>query len=187
MTGKTHTIGEVSISPGALEAIWQRQATEEAITAAKSMIGSSIPSGTPIGRLSNIEWGWIVASILFGWISTRARQATSDGLDTEQTIRRISLDPNPWDAGAVEAILPDLADALPDFDWSRPVTDWPRATMTEFLLKALRLVHRAREARDHRGRGITRNATASAIAREANAAAGGPLMTPGELNDEIGF
>jgi hypothetical protein len=182
---KPRTIGE--ISPSAIEAAWQRQAIAEAIAAAKAVIGSPIPPGTPIGRLSDIEWGWLAAGILFGWISTRARQATSEKLDTEQTIRRIALDPDPWDAGAVEVILPTLADALPDFDWSQPVTNWSRATMTEFLLAALGLVRTAIAARDHSDKGITRKSTASAIAREANAAAGGPLMTSDELNDEIGF
>jgi hypothetical protein len=187
MTRKTRTIGEVSVSPSAVEAIWQRQATDAAITGAKSVVGSPIPPGTPIGRLSDTEWGWIVAGILSGWISTRGRQATSESLDTEQAIRRIALDPDPWDAGVVEAILPALADALPDLDWSLPVTAWPKETMTSFLLTALRLVHRAREARDSSDRGITRKASTEVIARQANAAAGGPLMTPGELNDEIGF
>src|SRR5262249_45311851 len=107
--------------------------------------------------------------------------------DTEQTIRRIALDPDPWDAGAVETILPALADALPDFDWSQPVSDWPRATMTKFLLTALGLAHTAIAAREHSDKGITRKSKASAIAREANAAAGGPMMTRDELNDEIGF
>jgi hypothetical protein len=185
MTRKPRTIG--GISPSAIEAAWQRQATAEAIAAARAVIGSPIPPGTPIGRLSDIEWGWLAAGILFGWISTRARQATSENLDTEQTIRRIALNPDPWDAGAVEAILPALADALPDFDWSRPVSDWPRATMTKFLLTALGLVHTAIAAREDSGKGITRKSNASAIAREANAAAGVPLMTPDEFNDEIGF
>jgi hypothetical protein len=38
-------------------------------------------------------------------------------------------------------------------------------------------------ARDISERGITRNSSATVIARQANAAAGGPLMTPGEIND----
>jgi hypothetical protein len=155
------TIGEVLISPSTIEAVWQRQATEEAIAAARAVIGSPIPPGTPIGRISDTEWGWIAAGILFGWISTRARQAASENLDTEQIIRRIALDPDPWDVGAIEAILPTLADALPDLDWSRPVTDWPRQTMTEFLLAALRLVHRAMEARNSSDRGISRKASAT--------------------------
>jgi len=40
-------------------------------------------------------------------------------------------------------------------------------------------------ARDMGDKGVTRKSTAASIARQANAAAGGPLMTPDELNDEI--
>jgi hypothetical protein len=40
-------------------------------------------------------------------------------------------------------------------------------------------------ARDLSTSGITRKSNAAVIARQANAAAGGPLMTPGELNDDI--
>ena len=40
-------------------------------------------------------------------------------------------------------------------------------------------------ARDVSESGITRKSGAATIARQANAAAGGPLMTPNELNDEI--
>jgi hypothetical protein len=39
MTRKTRTIGEVSVSPSAIEAIWKRQATDEAIAAARSLSG----------------------------------------------------------------------------------------------------------------------------------------------------
>src|SRR5262249_31996749 len=106
-------------------------------------------------------------------------------LDTERTIRMIALDPQPWDAGAVAAILPDLATACPDIDWSRPLAEWPRETMMEFLLKAMPLIRKAMIARDTSESGITRKSSAGAIARQANAAAGGPLMTPDEFNDEI--
>jgi hypothetical protein len=57
--------------------------------------------------------------------------------------------------------------------------------MTEFLLTALRLVRQAMLARDRSEQGITRKAGASTIARQANAAAGGPLMTPGEWDDDL--
>ena len=40
-------------------------------------------------------------------------------------------------------------------------------------------------ARDLSGRGVTQKSSAATVARQANAAAGGPLMAPGELNDEI--
>jgi hypothetical protein len=41
--------------------------------------------------------------------------------------------------------------------------------------------------RDQRDKGVTRKSSTSMIARQANAAAGGPLMTPDEFNDEIGL
>jgi hypothetical protein len=183
---KIRTVGEVSSS--AIEDIWQRQATAAAIAAARGVVqmDGPIPPGAPIGRLSDTEWGWILAAMLFAWISKRAEQATAEQLDTERTIRMVALDPQPWDAGAVAAILPDLADACP-LDWSRPVTEWPSEIMVQFLLTAMRLIQKAMIARDLSNKGVSRKSNASAIARQANAAAGGPLMTPDELNDEIGI
>jgi hypothetical protein len=174
------------VSPAALEVVWQRRATAAAIEAARQVTQNDGPIApeTPIGRLGDIEWGWITAAILFGWISTRAQQAASEQLDTEQTIRLTGLDPDPWDAGAVAAILPELADT-PGIDWSKPVAGWPRETMVDFLTTALALIRKAVIARDLSDKGITRKSSASMIARQANAAAGGPLMTPDELNDKI--
>ena len=126
-----------------------------------------------------------VAAILFGWISVRAQQAASEQLDTERTIRMTALDPEPWDAGAVAAILPDLANAYEHVDWSKPFADWPRDTVIEFLLAATSLIRKAMLARDLSERGVSQRSSAAAIARQANAAAGGPLMAPDELNDEI--
>ena len=102
-----------AVAKSAIEDAWQRRATDAAIAAARGVVkhDGPIPPGTPVGRLSDIEWGWIVAAILFGWISTRAQQATAEQLDTEQTIRMTGLEPDPWDAGAVVAILPELAEA----------------------------------------------------------------------------
>src|SRR4029077_11983504 len=136
-------IGHVSLS--AIEDQWQRDATAAAIAAARGVIrmDGPIPPATPIGRLSDGEWGWIVAGVLFAWISKRAEQAAAEQLDTEQLIRMTALDPEPWDAGAVAAILPDLADACPDLDWSKPPAEWSRATMVDFLLKAMPLIRKA--------------------------------------------
>ena len=182
---KIRTIGQVSLA--ALEDQWQRRATAAAIEAARGVIQENgpIPPLTPIGRLSDTEWGWILAAVLFAWISVRAEQATAEDLDTERTIRMMALDPQPWDAGAVVAILPDLANACPDIDWSQPLAQWPRETMVEFLLKAMPLIRKAMIARDIGEKGITRKSSASTIARQTNAAAGGPLMTADEFNDEI--
>jgi hypothetical protein len=184
---KARTVGEVSLS--VLEDQWQRRATAAAIEAARGVVklDGPIPPGTPIGRLSDVEWGWVLAAMLFAWISMRAQQAASEQLDTERTVRMTALDPEPWDAGAVAAILPDLADACSDIDWSQPLAQWPREAMVEFLLTAMRLIRKATIARDLSDKGITRQSSAATIARQANAGAGGPLMTPDELNDEIGI
>jgi hypothetical protein len=178
-----------TVSLSALEDQWQRDATAAAIAGARGVVqmDGPIPPGTPIGRLSETEWGWIVAAILFAWIGKRAEQAAADQLDTERLIRMTALDPQPWDAGAVAAILPDLADACSELDWSKPLAGWSREDITEFLLKAMPLIRRATIARDMSESGITRQSSASMIARQTNAAAGGPLMIPDEFNDEIGI
>jgi hypothetical protein len=125
--------------------------------------------------------------MLFAWIGKRAEQAAAEQLDTERTIRMVGLDPEPWDAGAVIAILPELADACSDLDWSKPLTQWSRENITEFLLRAMPLIRKAMIARDLSDKGVSRKSSAATIARQANAAAGGPLMTPDEFNDEIGI
>jgi len=184
---KMRTVGQASLS--AIEDQWQRDATTAAIAGARGIVqmDGPIPPGTPIGRLSDTEWGWILAAMLFAWIATRARQATAEQIDTEQAIRMTGLDPEPWDAGAAMAILPDLADACKSIDWTQPLTKWSREEMAEFLITAMRLIRKAMIARDLSEKGVTRKSSASTIARQANAAAGGPLMMPDEFNDEIGL
>jgi len=184
---KIRRIGEISIS--AIEDQWQRDAAASAIAAMRGVIqmDGPIPPGTPVGRLSDAELGWMFSASLFAWIRVRSEQAISEQLDTEQTIRLTALDPQPWDAGCIAAILPDLVDACPDIDWAQPLATWPRETMVEFLLKAMPLIRKAMIARDLSDKGVTRKSSAAEIARQANAAAGGPLMTSDEFNDEIGI
>jgi hypothetical protein len=93
--------------------------------------------------------------VIFAWIAARAEQATTEGFDTELAIRMTGHDPNPWDVGAVAAILPRLAD-VPGIDWSKPLADWLRETMIAFLLAALGLIREATIARDLGGGSITR-------------------------------
>jgi hypothetical protein len=176
-----------TVSLSALEDQRQRDATAAAIAGARGVVqmDGPIPLGTPIGRLSDTEWGWIIAAVLFAWISKRAEQAAAEQLDTEQLIRLTALDPQPWDAGAAAAILPDLADACSGVDWSKPLTAWPRDDVVEFLLRAMPLIRKAMIARDVSSRGVTQQSGAATIARQANAAAGGPLMTPDEFNDPV--
>jgi len=58
--------------------------------------------------------------------------------------------------------------------------------MLAFLTAAFALIRKGMIARDLSGGTITRKSSAAQLARQANAAAGGPLMTSDELNDPIG-
>jgi hypothetical protein len=59
------------ISLSALEDEWQQLATREAIAAARNVVRDGpIPSNAPVERLTDQDWGWIVAAILFGWNSS---------------------------------------------------------------------------------------------------------------------
>ena len=62
------------------------------------------------------------------------------------------------------AILPELVDACPNIDWSRPLASWPREIMADFLLTAMRLICKAMIARDFSGKGITRKSTTNDVA-----------------------
>ncbi len=144
-----------SPSPSAIEDVWQRRATAVAIAKARAVVsGGAVPPMTPIGRLSDVEWGWIVASVLFGWISTRAEQATNNGIGSHKFIRDTALDPDPWDAGAIASILPELAN--PEIDWSRSLSEFSREEMIAFLGDAFNLIGKAMLARDEGEKLVTR-------------------------------
>jgi hypothetical protein len=140
------------LSATAIEDVWLRRATAAAIDAARDAVRAGmIPPMTPVGRLGDIEWGWIITTVLFGWIKVRAEQATNGGIGIEQAIRSINITPDPWDLGAIEAILPELADC--DIDWNRPLGALSREEIVAFLNDALTLITKARIARD-RGQGL---------------------------------
>jgi hypothetical protein len=161
-----------------IEDAWHRRATAAAIEAARKVVGDAIPAGTPIGRLSDTEWGWLSAAVLFGWISTRAEQAVAEKIDSELVVRMTNLDPEPWSAGTVASVLPELAET-PGIDWTLPLAQWPRETMVGFLLAATRLIRKAEIARDLSDTGISKQSTAVPVARETDAA--------GEFDDPIGI
>jgi hypothetical protein len=147
---------------------WQQRATAVAIQAAKDLIGeptkvpkshvvghdAAIPGGVPIGKLTDTEWGWLLAVMLFGWISVRSEQAVAEGRDTEEALRVTGLAVEPWDAATIGSILEQLAED-PRFDWSKTLNDWSRVEMIEFLHAAFRLIQEAIIARNN-GSGITR-------------------------------
>jgi hypothetical protein len=142
---------------------WQRRATAAAVAGVRKLTHGKdavINENMPVGKLNDWQVGWIVAEVLFSWIAVRAEQAASEGLDAERVIRATAYD-RAWDAGAIAAILPQLAEA--SFDWQQPFFTWPRSTMVEFLMEALKLTQTAVIARDFSGRSITRKSSADKL------------------------
>ncbi len=77
---------------------WDDRATAAAITSARKVVNNSTPfMNTPVGRLSDAQWGWIVTGAIFGWVQTRVEQAIAEGLDQEQAVRLTGLSPSPCD------------------------------------------------------------------------------------------
>jgi hypothetical protein len=126
------------------EDAWQAKATDAAIAAARKIAlnSTSLPPMTPVGRLSDHQWGWIVTAAIFGWTQTRCEQAIEEGLDQEEAVRLTGLTPSPCEVAAVRSILPTLADQAA-IDWSQPLEAWSKDTMTSFLLLAWRLISAA--------------------------------------------
>jgi len=55
------------------ENAWQTAATEAAVAGARKIALNStgLPPTTPIGRLNDVQWGWIITAAIFGWIEVR--------------------------------------------------------------------------------------------------------------------
>ena len=169
---------------------WLRRATATAVAEIKQLIGPQGPvrSDTPAGRLGQSELTWIVSTVVWAWISVRAEQAASEELDPERAVRVTRLDPDPWDLGAVKAILPDLAKSCASFDWSRPARQWTKDELAEFLLKGFNLIQRAVRARDAIEEQIAGKPTnPNVVARELNRAGGNPMMTVDEIKADVKF
>ena len=166
---------------------WLDKATAAAIAAAKKVVdGGSVNSRVAVGRLSTAEWGWIVSGAIFGWIETKAKQAVTEGCSSEITIRANCGQPAAWDAGAVGTILSALAD-VPGLDWDKPIGAWSKEQITSLAWHAHRLVDAALAAR-HEGQKDVITRLQEEEARLINAAAGNPLLAPGELpSDDIPF
>jgi hypothetical protein len=123
---------------------WQDKATMRAIGEARKIAqGSSLQlANTPVGRLSEQQWGWLLSAAIFGWISTRCEQAIAEGMDQEDAVRMIEMSPAPGDVAVIRSILPTLASQV-KIDWARPLSDWSKDEMTDFLLQAWLLANNA--------------------------------------------
>src|SRR5262249_54243003 len=78
---------------------WLDKATAAAIAGARKIAlnSSGLPPMTPIGRLSDSQWSWVVAGVIFAWVQTRVEQAIEEGLDQERAVRMTGLTPSPCD------------------------------------------------------------------------------------------
>jgi hypothetical protein len=143
------------LRPQPVQDLWQREATAAAIASARKMIGNGVVHPeTSVGGLSDEQLGWLLCAGICAWIATRSAQAVDEGnAAIEMNIRNIGTEPPPWDAGAVETILPDLAN-VEGIDWNATVFSWPKDMMLLFLCSAYGLMSKAIAARD-RGGGIT--------------------------------
>jgi hypothetical protein len=132
--------------------LWQRQATAAAIGSARKMVGDGVVSSdTPVGHLSDDQLGWLLCAGICSWIATRAAQSVDEGRAAiEINVRDTGTEPPPWDAGAVETILPELG-AMSGIDWRLPIGGWSKSTMLLFLCAAYGLISKAIAARNRGG------------------------------------
>jgi hypothetical protein len=139
------------------EDAWLRRAADAAIAEARKVAGGTVPANTPIGRLTDSQWGWVIAAAVFGWTRTKVEQAIEEGLEAERTVLETgTASPSPCDAAVVNSILPVLADGA-GIDWSLPLAAWPKETMTSFLLMAWQLMKKADAARGQGMGGILKS------------------------------
>jgi hypothetical protein len=169
---------------------WLRRATAVSIARAKDLVAPQGPirSSTQVGKLSDPEWGWVVSTVVWQWVASRSEQAATEGLDTERAIRTTRLNPNPWDVGAIKAILPELAKSCAGFDWSKPANSWTKDELSQFLSTAFTLIQRATAARDAIETQVAGKVPdPDTTARQINGSIGNPRMTIAEFNDDVNF
>jgi hypothetical protein len=125
-----------------------RQATAAAIEGARKVSSNPPLMNTPVGKLTDLQWGWIATAVIFAWTRTRSERAIADSCNQEQMILATGLSPDPIEVGVVSSILAELADTA-QIDWALPLKEWPKDLMTNFLLLAWTLIKKAEQARDH--------------------------------------
>jgi hypothetical protein len=163
---------------------WTKHAFDACVAAARDLIADAGPirPGVPIGRLTTNEWGWITSTTVSTWVKTRSEQAGVEGWNYERAAHTTMLEPDPWVEGAIAAILPELAEACPNFDWGKAVGEWEKSDVVALLFTAFNLIQHALAARDAAenppGAG---GANPDVVPRQLNAAAGNPRMTVAEV------
>lgn len=166
---------------------WQREEMSRCIAAVRGVVSGYINQRASVGSLSDIEIGWIVAAVIFESASTRAKQATTEGISYGYSLHTVAgREPQPWDAGAVETILPALGQTE-KLDWSKPLGEWPKEQIIFLAWRCYQLVSNALCARDEGSLDVVQRLTRSETERQLSADRGGPLMDRDELRDGVPF
>jgi hypothetical protein len=171
---------------------WQRRATAAAISAAREVINKdAVNPRSVVSSLSDVELGWIVCAAIFGWISCKAQQAVAEGagisiMATDKAVRTMTYrDPAPWEAGAVETILPALAGL--DLPWDKSIGEWSKSQVVTFAWHAYKHTDGALANRDEGAIDVITLMNREQAEREVSAANGGPLMSREELAEQVPF
>lgn len=166
---------------------WQREEMSRCIAAARDLFAKHINQRASVGSLSDLEIGWVVAAVIFESASTRARQATTEGISYGYSLHVVAdREPQPWDYGAVETILPTLAETN-KLDWTKPLGEWPKDQIVLLAWRCFQLVGNALVARDEGSLDVVQRLTRSETERRLSADRGGPLMDREELSGEVPF
>jgi len=166
-----------------LDAEWDAKASQAAVDGAREATESINPRAA-ISSLSSTEWMWIAMGAVFGWIKTRSQHAIAESKSYDKTIREMpQYFPEPWDAGAVESILPKLGD-LKGLPWEKPLGDWTKKEMVRFAWNVHYLIDGAIARREEGADGkIVTIKSQAVMEREMSARQGGPLWDRKEYDD----
>ena len=68
--------------------------------------GSPPLMNSPVGRLNERQWGWIVTAAIFGWIEARTRKRSAKVATPRNAFTTPGSLPIPGDVAVVRSILP---------------------------------------------------------------------------------
>lgn len=112
---------------------------------------ATINGNAQLKSLSRTELDWIVSMAISEWIVARSRQVTEARVGVEALIRTMQGEPEPWDAGAIEACLPILGDLVVQMETTdMPIGSWPKHKVMQFAWACFVGLDAARTNREER-------------------------------------
>lgn len=134
---------------GTLDDKWQHRTEFEVVEALKRNIdGEFLTAKTPLGSLNHSEWAGIGWTAICAWISIKSQEAVDNGTPQGLSLRTIPLqDPEPWEAGTIEACLPALGDLIVELG-DKPIGAYSKAEILKLLWTAIKLYKAAEAGRD---------------------------------------